>query len=339
MSSTQFEGLKDALGIERGGGAEPCHGPPEAFTIVGLDKTAEQLLALYPETAGKIGEAHERARKLINGVRDRTRADDIEPPPEFVASIGAEGIVQRIVCANLGPDKKGKPWVLTVAGRKRNCGARRWNKAHPADAVEMLAEMRGFTNKSGLDAELAALDINSASNIFVAMRPSQMADHAAMHNEAKRPLGVIALKIGAKSPEHVTLLLALAKCEKCFQDAVDADKMALSLAPTYAALTPEEQVRRVGRVLAGKGNAAKNEAAPARAKTRPAPVLASIERTVRASIPDNIGQDRNPDVERMQAYADGLRVARGGDPPAWAKKFHEASEDERKAARKKGGRK
>lgn len=334
MASSQFDGL-DVIGIQRGGGAEPCHGPPESFTIIGLDITAEKLIALYPEKDGKVGEAHERARKIIRGVRDRTRAEDIDPPPEFVASIGAEGIVQRIVCANLGKDRKGHPWVVTVAGRKRNVGARKWNKGHPSDAKEMLAEMRGFANKSGIDAELSALDINSASNIFVAMRPSQMADHAAMHAESGRPPATIALKIGAKDADHVALLLALAKCEPCVGAAVDADKLPLALAPTYATLTPEEQQRRAKRVMGGSGKAAKDSAAPPRAKTKAAPVLASYRAAIKARLPKEPPED---DVEQaivmqLEAFESGLAVAMGEKPPEWAQKFLEQGDQERRGGR------
>lgn len=103
-----------------------------------------------------------------------------------------------------------------------------------------------------------------------------------------------------------------------------------------AAKNPDGKTTRVGVRKAQKAaRKAKSEAAPARAKTRPAPVLASIEQTVRASIPTMPGHEI--DVERLTAYAEALRVAQGGDPPAWAKRFHDASEDERKAARKKGG--
>lgn len=274
MGSSQFEGL-DAIGILRGGGAEPCHGPPEAFTIVGLDISAEKLIALYSETKGKPGEAHERARKLIMGARDMTRADDIDPPPEFVASIGAEGIAQRIVCANLGPDRKGKPWVVTIAGRKRNVGARKWNGAHPADAVEMLAELKGFKNTATIDAELAALDLNSASNIFVGMRPSQMADHAAMHTAKGRPPAIVALKIGARDAEHVALLLALAECAPEVKASVDANVTPLADCRTLSTLPADEQARRIARKTAPSRKAA-DAAAPPRPRARAASLARSV---------------------------------------------------------------
>ncbi len=72
-----------------------------------------------------------------------------------------------------------------------------------------------------------------------------------------------------------------------------------------------------------------------RAKTKPAPVLASWESEIRNGIPETFGQDLDPTVERMRAYADGLAAAQGKAPPAWAVKFHESAEAARKAA--KGG--
>lgn len=269
MSSGQFEGLEE-LGIQRGGGAEPCHGPPEAFSIIGLDVSAEKLVSLYPETKGKIGEAHLRAVALIKGVRDRTRTTN-PPPPEFVAAVGAAGIVQRILVANLGPDKKGKPWVITVAGRQRNWATRLHNeKAVPSDVREVIAELRGFPNRAGIDAELTALETNAASNVFVAMSQSQMADHAVMLREKGISPANIAIRVGAKNADHVGLLFALAECGPEVQAVVDADKIPLAECPTLAKLGSEEQARRVLRKTAGPTKKEKDAAAPPRPKSMPA---------------------------------------------------------------------
>jgi hypothetical protein len=311
MSSSQFDGL-EALGIKRGGGAEPCCGPPEAFTILGLDITPERLAERYPDTSGKLAAAHERARKLIRGVRDRTRSDANDPPPDgFVAAVGAAGIVQRIIIANLGPDKKGKSWALIVAGRQRDWGARIWNKkAGPTEQIEMLAELRGFKNSATIDAELTTLDLNSASNVFVAMRPSQMADHAAMHSEAGRSDATIALRIGARDAEHVRLLLSLSKCSPEVQRQVDDNVLPLADCVNLALQAPEEQDRRVIRKTTGRGKngkaarEAKDAAAPPRVHAVPAKILGAVADCFR---------DTDGRIATVLDWAAGKMK----DPPQW----------------------
>lgn len=284
MGSSQFEGL-EKIGIQRGGGAEPCHGPPGAFTVIGLDISAERLISLYPETNGKLGEAHMRAVALIRGVRDRTRTSK-PPPPEFVAAVGAAGVVQRILVANLGPDKKGKPWVITVAGRQRNWATRLHNeKADPADVREVIAELRGFPNRAGIDAELAALETNAASNVFVAMSQSQMADHAVMLREKGIAPANIAIRVGAKNASHVALLFALAECGPEVQAAADADEIALAECVALAKLDLEEQARRVLRKKAGPTKKEKDAAAPPRPKTPPAARIVALRDAFTKTVP------------------------------------------------------
>lgn len=335
MGSELFTALKlQKQDIERGGG-ESMVAPPEAFAIIGVDTTAENLTALYPEEDSK---AHARARAIIAGIRDKTRTAK-PPPAAFVATLRC-GVRQAITLANLGPDRKGRIWIVVALGRQRTLGLRLWNAANPEQTHRLRGMLEPFAHnaKAGVDAELEALEANAASNVFVAMPESGKADHATMLAAKGKPIADIAITIGARDAEHVGLLLELAKCEPCVQDAIDSGKVAIGMAAIYSALAPEEQDRRLKRATAKGGKKGKSEAAPARAKTRPAPILASIERTVRASLATPIVDPSVKDTDLLLlGYVEALRVAQGGDPPAWAKKFHDAEEDERKAARKKGG--
>jgi DNA-binding Lrp family transcriptional regulator len=58
MSSSQFDGL-EAIGIKRGGGAEPCHGPPESFAIVGLESQKELVLSAFEKMVADWPEVRE----------------------------------------------------------------------------------------------------------------------------------------------------------------------------------------------------------------------------------------------------------------------------------------
>lgn len=80
-----------------------------------------------------------------------------------------------------------------------------------------------------------------------------------------------------------------------------------------------------GKVDPRKAKEAAREAAPPRAKTRPARVLESVEAEVRAG-GENVGA-------AQRAFADGIAFATGKDAPEWARKFVESAEATRKAAR------
>jgi hypothetical protein len=320
------------IGIVRGGGGEFCHGDPRAFTILGLDIEAEKLVALYSETEGHLGDMHRRAVAIIKGVCDRTRT--VEPPPaEFIRSLG-EGVEDAIIVANLGPDKKGKDWVVVVAGRQRTWGLRLWNEKVPAvERLEIPAEIRAFRNRAGIDAELTALSTNATSNVFVAMRPSQLADHAIMLREKKLTPGNIAIKIGAKDADHVALLCALGDCAPGVQRAVDAMRLPLSACAHLVKLPIGEQERRVARQLAGKSPSAKNKAAPVRAKTRSHKELAQVEGDARRAS-KNAGSETT--AAQLLGFAAGLAFSQGKEPPPWARPLLKAAAKEA-AAEEAGG--
>lgn len=308
MSSQQVDQLKD-VGFRRAG-EEGISAPPEAYTIVGLDVSAEKLTALYPATSGREGAAHGRARAIIKGVRDHTRVVDA-PPPAFVASLSI-GVQEPVAVANLGPDKNGKVWVLVCRGRQRTMGLRALNKTLPPQSrLELPGRIKAFPNTKDIDAELTALEANAASNVFVAMRPSQSAAHATALAERGLAPANIAIRVGARDAEHVDLLLMLAKCVPEVQAAVDRDEIALAKVKTLHKLDPDEQVRRVTRQAAGANRNAQNAAAAPRAKTRPARVLVSLADTFRDS-----GHIAMP---ARDVVLDVLAYAAGGEPAEWLK--------------------
>lgn len=326
MGSEVFVTLKSQGRKLSRGGAETIVGPPEEFTVIGADITAEKLSALYPDES----KAHARARAIIRGVVDRTRTKG--PPPDWYVATFVGGVEEPPSAANLGPDKKGRIWFPIVKGRQRTMGLREWNRKNPKEAHDLtcfLAPLK-HNDAAGIDAELDALESNTVSNAFVAMPDSGKADHAARLKAKGRSVAEIVGRVGARDAAHVAQLLALAECCEKVQNEVDAGHVLLADALVLCKLTPVEQVRRVARKQAGNGKAAKDASAPPRAKTKPAPVLASWEATVRKSI-----DDASEDAAILRAYAEGLASAQGKAPPAWAMKFHEAADGERLAA--KGG--
>ncbi len=327
MGSEVFVALKAQGRNLTRGGAETIVGPPDEFTIIGVDITVEKLSALYPDES----KAHVRARAIIRGTVDRTRTKG--PPPDWYVATFVNGVEENPSCANLGPDKKGRIWFPIVKGRQRTMGLREWNKRNPKathDLTCFLAPLK-HNDAAGIDAELDALEANTVSNAFVAMPDSGKADHAARLKAKGRSVAQIVGLVGARNAEHVGHLLALAECCEKVQAEVDGGRVLIAECLVLCKLKPEEQERRVARKTAGNGKAAKDGAAPARAKTKPAPVLASWEAEVRNAID---GDPSDPSAIMLRAYADGLAAAQGKAPPPWAVKFHESAEQARKAASK-----
>lgn len=288
MGSDLFTALREQGSNIRRGGGEIAVGPPEDFIIIGRDFTAEKLSALYPDESA----AHERARRIIAGIRDRTRTAN-DPPASFIASL-RNGQEEPGKVANLGPDKRGKVRIVVVVGRQRNMGLRVWNRDNPArrwDFSGLVAPLK-HNSKAGIDAELDAILSNAASNVFVAMPESGRADHAAMLAAKEMAHADIATAIGARDADHVRMLLDLAECCEAVHESVDSGRVPLSACADLKKHSHEEQARRVARRQAGPSRAAKNGAAQARAKSLPAHVIAKVESEIRGepiTIPSGIG--------------------------------------------------
>lgn len=238
------------------------------------DLSASALLVLYPDDSAD----HRRARGIILGARDRLRV--AKPPPcEFVESC-RNGLTQDVGVADLRKDKNGKTHVVILVGRQRIMSRRILDiegaaMKPPEPPMAVICTFSAFIGKD-FDAELAALEANCMSNCFVAEPPSVKASRAAALTLKGKEPGYIALRIGANGAEHVDLLLGLAACHESVWDAVDANKVALAQARILRTLAPEEQKRRMDRVMAGPSKAAKEAAGPTRPKAKARPVVESV---------------------------------------------------------------
>jgi ParB family chromosome partitioning protein len=280
---------------------------PSDFCIVGgsgpNDRTAEQLLKLYPDDSAN----HRRARGIILGARDRLRVAN-PPPAAFVAAC-RNGLTQDVGTADLREDKNGRRWVVVVVGRQR-VQARRILDAEgakrkpPAAPLSIFCIMSSFVGKD-FDAELAALEANCRSNCFVAEPPSTIADKARMLSEKGVADGDIALTIGALAA-HVPYLIALSKCEEAVQRAVDAGKVPLADCVRLSKLPAAEQVRLMDRKSAGRGRAAKDAAAAPRAKMMPAPRVVGLGKWLAASSDTWTGAEVGALLRRLAGDATAL---------------------------------
>jgi hypothetical protein len=286
MGSELFQTLKDQKRKIGRGGAETLVGPPEEFIVIGVDVDADALCKKYPNP--DTSKAHARAQAIIRGVVDRTRTKG--PPPDWFVQSLAGGVRQFPTVANLGPDSKGRIWIVHVVGRQRNTGLRIWNKKHPDDTHDLtcvLAPLK-HNDKAGIDAELDALEANAESNVFVAMAPSSLGDHAARLKAKGKSDAYIAGRIGARDAEHVRQLVALSECCEAVQQEVDAGRVALAACVALSKLAPEEQERRVKRTAAasanggGRAQAARDAVAPPRRRSVNAKVLEGTEQKARA---------------------------------------------------------
>lgn len=315
MGSALFKTLEEqGQEIERGGG-ETMVAYPEAFAIVGLDISAEDLLALYPDE----GKQHTRARAIILGIRDKTR---VRKPPDraFVATF-RKGTEEPITLANLGPDHTGHVWIVVAKGRNRTMAQRAWNEANPRATWKILGFLKPFIHNdaAGIDAELEALESNAVSNVFVAEVPSTKADRAVMLAAKNRSNSDIAISIGVRGAQEVIYLLTLAECHDDVKTAVDDGLLTLVQAGDLAKHPHEEQARRVARLRAGPSRAAKNEAAAPREKARPAKYMLALA----PKLPDRIYTQKevqalvlhlggNP--KALDGHPELLAMAKGGEP-------------------------
>jgi hypothetical protein len=317
------------IGFERADGR--YRALPTDYTIIGgsgpNDRTAVQLDKLYPEDSAK----HRRARAIVAGCRDSLRAHRM-PPPGFVETC-RNGIIQDVIAADLGPDKSGRSWVVMIVGRKRIQSRRILDaegaKAKPPEPprlVHAVIAPFAINTREAFDMELRALEMNARSNVSVAMLPSEQAEHARMLADKELRAVDIVPRVGAHDVAHVAQLLALFACERAVQDAADARKLAPAEWEAYAKLDPIEQVRRIGRKLAGNGKAAKDAAAEPRPRALNAASLVAIE----GKIADRVREFQvDPEIIIPRGVAlrlVGLGVALAAGRPAGAMSVPEVKE-------------
>lgn len=292
-------------------------GAPESFTVIGLDIAPDKLKGRYR------GTPHEgRACEIIDAIVQVQRIAKA-PPAHFIDACRC-GVVEPILIADLWEDRTGKTWAPLVDGRQRNVSVRAIN-AEKGPQLEIPALVKTFKKASpGLDAAI----VKNVANCRVPRTPSQRAEDAADLDTRGLARGTMLALVEARDEAELEQLLALAACCNTVKDAVDGGKVPMGACVDLAKHDFAEQARRVAGRLAGNGKGAKDAAREPRAKTKPAPVLASWEATVRQSI--TIADTEDSAI--MRAYADGLASAQGKAPPPWALRYHEASDAERLAA-------
>lgn len=323
MGSEQFQRYP---GLKRR--AEGAGGDPYLFTVIGVDIAPAALITKY-----KGSKQAGYASDVIGAVVQKYRT--AKPPPASFVDLCRGGIHEPIIVCDLGADAKGKSWMVVVDGRQRNLSARAINDERSGVSVEVTAVFRPFKRESaGID----AMVVKVVANARVPRTYSQRAEDAG--DLRARNIAISPPMVDARDDAEVELLVLLNGCAEGVKTAVDAGSFLLADVAALAKCDHEEQERRVTRKTAGKGKAAKDGAAPARAKTRPAPVLASVEAMARRMTSD-MPADADPGSPgaRIRDAADIARWAQGGEPPSWWVKVVMASEAERMAVRKKGAAK
>jgi hypothetical protein len=305
----------DRLGIGRS--KEGALDYPDKFTVIGVDIEADTLIKRYKGTRGE-----RYAADVIRAVVQKYRTAG-DPPDYFVRTLTG-GVNEPILICDLGADVKGKSWAVVIDGRQRCMGLRIVNDrnkaaAPPLPALKVAACFRAFKHDG---AGLAAALVKVTSNVRVARTFSQRADDAldldgrGVGHEDIGPL------VEAKDAAEVALLLALASCVDEVKAEVDAGRIPLAQCASLSKCKPEEQVRRVKRTSAAsdgrrtrESEAARNAAAPKRAKTRRANVLLATAKEAQSTA-DEPGDDA-ADIAMAKGIAAALAWA-GGDDAALA---------------------
>lgn len=318
-------------------------GYADQFTILGVDIDPEALKKRYDGT-----KRHAYVCAVIDGLVQKQRTKTGKAPAWMVRVLRTATHIPPIKVADLGRDgtldgwddssgkrkKAGKNWALVDDGRQRVMATRENDAASGATGQPRRMLSCIYETYSAKDTYADAVMSRVGANLREARTFSQRAEDAADMARAKYAESDIAPYVEARDGAEVLLLLALDKCEQGVKDAVDAGRVPIADCSVLSRLSPEEQVRRVARKTAGDGKGAKDRAAAPRAKTKPAPVLASWESEIRGALEPLVEPTKREEMFLLHGYAAALAAAQGKAPPAWAVKFHESAEQARKAGGK-----
>lgn len=225
------------MGLRRGG--DSLVGKPDQFMVIGADITAAELIERFAGNTWAI--------EVIRALKDR-RAERGDPPDYFWMSLRSQGVLVPIRFVNLKTDSRGVPWLVVVAGRNRVLGLRKVNRERLAlgqEAFDIKAEILNLPrDKEGIKAAFAALDVKTAENISVAMRPSDNADRALeWHNKGMTDRD-IAVKLGVReevAEKEIPALIALSQCIDEVREAVDAGTLPLARCIRLAKKSEDQQ--------------------------------------------------------------------------------------------------
>lgn len=284
---------KSRTGIDRVG--EGGQAPPEAYTIVGVDISAEDLKGRYKGTRREAFVC-----SIIDAAVQRQRTKG--PPPAGFVNTLRGGVNTPILVCDLNRDgtkdakdeegkKCGRNWVIVIEGRQRTMGLRQINAENTgAPKLGLRCIYQSFPSEG---AGLAAALVKIASGARVARTFSQRAEDATDLDNRSVAHADIAPLVEARDEEEVKMLLCLAKCIPEVQESVDAGVTPLALCKVLCAQSETEQARRVARKTSGgAGNAAptrgqQDAAAPPRPKARPAVIAAGVARELTALAKDS----------------------------------------------------
>ncbi len=320
----------------RGDGA--C-GFADQYTIVDLDIGADALIARYKGTKREAWIAD-----VVRGVVQRQRT--AKPPDEnFVRWLRRSRSIPAITIIDLGRDgtkdgweevdgkrrKAGKNWCVILDGRQRDMGQREVDKIEEeAGRPKRLLDCDYFVPSAKTPREDVVF-YRVATALRVARSHSSRAEDAADLREQRYADEDIAGLVEARDVAEVETLIALHACCDAVKAAVDEGRYPLAdVARCKLNTLPEdEQIRRTSRSTAAPKGAngkaargARDGAAKARAKTRPARVLASVEEELRRAAGERRDDAKDEDTLRAFIVADVIAWARGNaDAPAWLSKY------------------
>ena len=266
--------IKD-MGLDRAG--DRMKGDPRTFTIVDVDISRFDLLALYD------GKPTEQA--LIRAIKQERRALSISGgSEEFLSFVDScrGGVVDEIGFYRLRPDRDGRQWLIVTKGNNRTAALRIVNeeRERAGQAPFLILAVQAARPGSGEDAGAFAEECHALSNVRARMLPSHSAEVAAKF--AARAMGAEGIRRyidGNPSVAEVEALIALDGLCSEVKDAVDA-----GLVRVIAAAR-----------LAGKSEDAQRAWLAKRTAPRP----------VKAPAP------KRPTAKRVEAFADALLVHSG----------------------------
>lgn len=258
-----------AMDLDRAG--DRMRGDPHTFTILDVDISRADLLALYEDKPTE--------QALIRAVKQERRALSIATGgAEFLAFVEScrGGIGEDVQFYRLRPDINGKLWKVIVKGNNR-CAALRIVNADrvrdgqpPYDLTAVQAARPGTGEAAGEYAE----EQHALSNVRARMLPSHSAEQAAKF--AARGIaaeGIRRFIDGNPSVEEVEALIVLdGLCDE-IKDACDAGRVKALACAVLAGKSEEVQ-----RAWLAKRLAPKPVRAPATKRPSPKRVEAFAER-------------------------------------------------------------